>query len=82
MHACLAEAAFGIWTGISPTAIATTITATSEHRHQWKKKGVKPVFGGKSSATSVGCDPTFGAKSQNSVAKIPTFSTRILRLRC
>ena len=36
-----------------------------EHRHQWKKKGVKPVFGGKSSAISLGCDPTCGAKSKN-----------------
>jgi hypothetical protein len=37
--------------GISPLHLLTI--SLREHRHQWEKKGVKPVFGAKSSATNV-----------------------------
>ena len=40
-----------------------------EHRHQWEKKGVKPVFGAKSSATNVEFTVFFRASLAKSVGK-------------
>ena len=43
---------------------------------------LKPGFGGKSSATSVGCDPTLGAIYIFCGGKFATFSTRVFLKRC
>jgi hypothetical protein len=40
---------------------------------------LKPGFGGKSSATSVDCDPTFGAIHKKCGVKSATFSTGVFK---